>query len=696
MVQTELEQVNTRVEPVTEVLHGETIVDPYRWLEDSEAAEVRAWTAAQNARTEAVLSAVPGRAALERRLTDLLQVGTVSGLGELNGRYFFQRREGDQNQPVLCVKDGLDSEPRVLVDPNREGEAGLVALDWWYPSHDASLLAYGLSVNGDEWSTLHVVDVATGDLLPDRIARTRYASVAWLPDNSGFYYTRYPEPGSVPPGQENYNSHVFFHPLGEDPAADDKVFGEGREPEDMIGVGLGPDGRWLIVSAFKGWTRSDLYVRDLHDADGAFIPIVEGLDAIFQPELAGEARLLVLTNLDAPNYRVIGFDLNRQGGFGVDAAETVVRESATRVIEGLAATNMEIVTLELEAAIPQLRRYNLDGVPAGELDLPGIGSVTHIHGSPASSIVTFGYHSFVQPPSCYVVDLEDGERHDISSVALPKGYDPEAIQIRQVRYPSKDGTQITMFVVHDKRVALDGENPTYLTGYGGFHINRGSEYGPSLPAWLEQGGVFALPNLRGGSEYGEAWHRAGMRERKQNVFDDFHAAAEWLIANGYTKPEKLAIGGGSNGGLLVGAAITQRPELFQAGVCAVPLLDMLRYHQFSIARLWIPEYGSADDANAFAWLRAYSPYHNVHEGTRYPAILITTGEQDSRVDPLHARKMTALLQSVGGKEGERPVLLRAEANAGHGQGKPLHKRVAEAADQWGFIGWQLGVDWAAT
>ena len=696
MVQTRTETIATRVEPVTDVLHGHEIVDPYRWLEDGDAPDVRAWTAAQNARTEAVLSAVPGRAALEQRLSDLLQVGSVSGLAEVNGRYFYQARSGDQNQPVLYVKDGLDGEARVLVDPNREGEQGLVSLDWWYPSHDASLLAYGLSANGDEWSTLHVVDVATGDLLPDRIARTRYASIAWLPDNSGFYYTRYPDPGSVPAGQENYNRHVFFHPLGADPETDEKIFGEGRKAEDMLSVALGPEGRRLLVSAFEGWARSDLYLRDLNDDDGLFIPVMEGFDAIFANAIVQDGRLLVLTNLDAPNYRLIGFDLSRPEAFGPDAAATVVREAETRVIEGFAATAAEIVTVELEAAIAHIRRYKPDGAPVREIDLPGIGSVTHVHGSPTSSVVTFGYHSFVQPSSCYVVNLQDGERRDISPVALPPGYDPAAILIRQVTYPSKDGTEITMFVVHGKGIALDGENPTYLTGYGGFNISRGSEYGPSLPAWLEQGGVFALPNLRGGAEYGEAWHRAGMRDKKQNVFDDFHAAAEWLIEQGYTKPEKLAIGGGSNGGLLVGAAITQRPELFNAVFCAVPLLDMLRYHTFSIARLWIPEYGSADDADAFAWLRAYSPYHNVHAGTHYPAILITTGEQDSRVDPLHARKMTALLQSVSSDDGERPVLLRAEANAGHGQGKPLHKRVAEAADQWGFIGAQVGVEWAMT
>nr|MBA2277717.1 S9 family peptidase [Chloroflexia bacterium] len=341
------------------------------------------------------------------------------------------------------------------------------------------------------------------------------------------------------------------------------------------------------------------------------------------------------------------------------------------------------------------RRYAPDGVARGEIDLPGVGSVTHVAGSPDSSVVTFGYHSFVQPPSCYVVDLADGERRDISPVALPEGYDPADILIQQVNYPSKDGTPISMFVVHHRDVLLDGDNPTYLTGYGGFNISLGSGYQAALPAWLECGGVLALPNLRGGGEYGEAWHRAGMREYKQNVFDDFIAAAEWLVEQNYTRPENLAIGGGSNGGLLMGAAITQRPDLFGAVFCAVPLLDMLRYHHFRIARLWIPEYGSAEEPDAFHWLRAYSPYHNVRAGTAYPAILITTGEQDSRVDPLHARKMTALLQAATSADGERPVLLRAEANAGHGQGKPLRKRVAEAADQWGFIGWRLGMDWTA-
>ncbi|MBA2277668.1 MAG: S9 family peptidase, partial [Chloroflexia bacterium] len=348
MIETTTQAVATRVDPVVERMHGEEIVDPYRWLEDGEADEVRQWTAAQNERTEAVLAWLPERPALERRLASLLQVGSVSGLHEYNGRFFFQRREGTQNQPVLCVKHGVDAEARVIVDPNREGEEGLVALDWWYPSHDGTLVAYGLSANGDEWSTLHIVEVASGEVRPDRIARTRYASVAWLPAASGFYYTRYPEPSSVPPGQENYNSHVFFHELGADPAQDPKVFGEGREPEDMISVGLGLVGRWLVVSAFKGWSRSDLYIRDLHDGDGAFIPVVEGIDAVFDAEVSGW-WLLARTNLDAPNYRIVGFDLRRIDALGPKAAETIIREDPSRVIEGFAATAEEIVTLELGA-----------------------------------------------------------------------------------------------------------------------------------------------------------------------------------------------------------------------------------------------------------------------------------------------------------------------------------------------------------
>ena len=681
----------TRREDVVDTIHGVAVADPYRWLEDGESEETRSWTAAQNALTEQALNAAPGRAVLEARLRDLLSVGTVDSPAVRGRRLFYLKREGEQNQPVLYARDGVDGAERVVVDPNALDAAGLAALDWWYPSPDGRRVAYGISTDGDEWSTLRVVAVDAGEILPDAIPRTRYCSLAWLPDGDGFYYTRYPTPGSVPPGDEDYNDHAFFHRLGSDPAADPEVFGQGRSPQDMIFLAISPDGRWLAALAFQGWSRSEIYLRDLTRHDSPWIPVAEGIDAIFADPVLTADCLYLRTNLDAPNHRIVAVDPTSPAP-ELERWDTVVPHHPDRVVDGFVLAGDRIVTAELEAATSRLRVYGTDGTEGGKLELPGLGTVSALDGEEANPLVVVGYASFATPPSAFVFDVETGERRPLAPLPPPPGFDPAAIAVRQVRYPSKDGTPISMFLVHRTDLKRDGANPTVLTGYGGFNVSEGPHYAAALPAWLEAGGVYAVANLRGGGEYGEAWHRAGMLANKQNVFDDFIAAAEWLAAEGYTNPDKLAVWGGSNGGLLVGAVVTQRPELFRAAVATVPLLDMVRYHHFRIAKLWIPEYGSSDDPDQFAWLYAYSPYHRVRAGTRYPAVLLTAGEQDSRVDPLHARKMTALLQHATA-DPARPILLRAETQAGHGSGKPLAKRVAEAADLWGFVGWQLGVDW---
>ena len=686
------EPVLTRRDDLVDTLHGVPVADPYRWLEDGEAREVRDWTAAQNARTAAALGAVPGRVALEARLRDLLQVGTVTAPMVRGGRCFYLKRAGDQAQSILCARDGADGAEWVLVDPNALAADGLAALDWWEPSPDGRRVAYGVSRDGDEWSTLRVVEVASGETLPDAIPRTRYSSVAWLPDGGGFSYTRYPTPGTVPAGEEEYGSHAFFHRLGTDPAADPKVFGEGRSPQDTIVLVSSADGRWLVATVHQGWARSEVILRDLTWDDGPWVPVIDGVDALFENAIPTADRLYLLTNRDAPNGRIVGIDPTAMAPELTDWT-TLVPERADRVIAGFVLAGGRIVAHELEAATSRLRVYGLDGVPLGELALPGLGTVTALDGEADGPLLVAGYTSFATPPAAFVFDTTTGERTPLAPLPPPAGVDPASIEVTQVRYPSKDGTPISMFLVHRWGLTPTGDHPTLLTGYGGFNISEGPEYRAALPAWLERGGVFALPNLRGGGEYGEAWHRAGMGAHKQNVFDDVLAAADWLITAGYTNPDRLAIGGGSNGGLLVGAAITQRPDLFRAALCAVPLLDMVRYHYFRIAKLWIPEYGASDDPAAFAWLHAYSSYHRVVDGVCYPATLLTCGEQDSRVDPLHARKMAALLQHATGFGDDRPILLRAETKAGHGAGKPLAKRIAEAADTWGFLGWQLGVDW---
>jgi prolyl oligopeptidase len=681
----------TRRDDVVDLLHGVAVADPYRWLEDGASEETRVWTAAQNARTDAFLGAVPGRSALEARLTELYRGGTVDSPAIRGRCFFYLKRTGEQSQAVLYAREGGDGLERVLVDPNQVDPNGLTALDWWFPSRDGGLVAYGTSQNGDEWSTLRVVETATGRVLPDAIARTRYSSVAWLPDNSGFFYTRYPAPGTVPPGQEHYNSHAFFHALGTDPRADPKVFGEGRSPQDMLHLETSTDGRWLVAIAAQGWVRTEVFLRDLHAEEPGWSPIAAGLDARFDNPIPTTDRLYLRTNLDAANGRIVAVDPTAPA---LANWTTVVPARADAVLEQFVLAGDAIVTQELESATSRLNAFSCTGEPLGELPLPTLGTVRGLDGEPGNPVVVASFASFAIPPCAFAFTVATGERTPLAPVAATAGLDATAIDVRQVRYPSKDGTAISMFLVGRKGAPRDGQTPAILSGYGGFNISLTPDFRPFFVDWIERGGLVAVANLRGGGEYGETWHRAGMLGNKQNVFDDFIAAAEWLIGEGYTNPDRLAIFGGSNGGLLVGATMTQRPDLFRAVYYAVPLLDMLRYHHFSIAKLWIPEYGSADDPVAFRWLYAYSPYHHVECGTHYPAVFLTTAEQDSRVEPLHARKMTALLQWAMAVGDDRPILLRTETGAGHGAGKPTAKRVEEAVDLGCFLASQLGINLA--
>lgn len=677
-----LDPIPTRREPVTDLLHGESVTDPYRWLEAGTSEETAAWVEAQNARTRATLDALPGRAAIGRRLTELLSIGWTHAPVPRGAQLFYQRRDGDQNQPILYTRTGEAGAERVLIDPNTLATDGTIALDWWHVSPDGAHIAYGISGGGDEWSTLQVLDVHEGGTLPLRIERARAADVAWLPDGSGFYYTRYPQPDPEHPGAEHYNRHVYRHRFGDDPVADENVFGEGRDPADWSGVDLSPDGRWLVVSVQQGWSRTELYLRDEWAAEAPFVPLIAGEDAVSSVIFTREGMLLH-TNLDAPHYRLVQVDPAQPQHA---AWWEIVAERPDAVLESVVPAGGRLLLAYLKDAISEVTVCSLDGGDRRTLTLPGIGRVEGITGERDLGNAYLGFSSFIQPSAVYAVEEND---HLREWTRIEAAIDPAAYEVQQVWYDSTAGARVSMFLVHRRDLERDGNRPVLLTGYGGFNISRTAEFVRAIHWWLEQGGVYALPNLRGGGEYGEAWHRAGMLAEKQHTFDDFYGAAEWLITQRYTRPERLAILGGSNGGLLVGAALTQRPDLFQAAVCAVPLLDMLRYHDFEIARLWIPEYGSAEDAEQFRWLRAYSPYHHVSEGTCYPATLITTGESDSRVDPMHARKMAARLQAAQGCD--RPILLRVEQKAGHGQGKPLTKTIAEQTDVWSFIAWQLGV-----
>jgi len=658
------------------VRHGVEVRDPYRWLEDGDAEEVRRWSEAQGRHTRAALDAIPFTAAIRERLRVLFSIGLVSAPAIRGDRYFHQRRTGDQEQPVLYLRQGREGEDRVLLDPARFAEDRTSALDWYYPSDDGRLLAYGVSEGGSEKSVLRILDVDTGRDLADVIPFTRACSLEWRPDGSGFFYTRYPEPGSVPPGEENYRRRVYEHVLGRDWREDPLVFGADRPPEDWANVHLSPGGRWLAVSVSRGWTRTDVYLRDLASPDSPFVTVIEGLDAIFGVDVRND-RLYLQTNLDAPRSRLVAADLEHPGR---ETWRDVLPEGPD-VLEGTALIGDWIVAVWLRDASSRVTLHARDGTLLHEVALPVIGSVAGLTGEWDGREAFLGFTSYAVPPTVYRLALPDPALE--LWARAPGEVDADRFRVRLVHYPSRDGTLVSMFLVDARDRPTDGRGAALLTGYGGFNISHTPAFGRGVIQFLEKGGLYAVAHLRGGGEYGEDWHRQGMLDRKQNVFDDFLAAADFLLQQGHAGRGRLAIMGGSNGGLLVGAALTQRPGLFRAVVCQVPLLDMVRYHLFRIARLWIPEYGSADDPEAFRWLHAYSPYHHVRDGTPYPAVLITTGESDSRVDPLHARKMAARLQAA--TSSDHPILLRLETRAGHGQGKPLSKTLEEWTDVWAFL-----------
>jgi prolyl oligopeptidase len=673
----------TRRDDVVDELHGERIADPYRWLEDGESAETRAWTEVQNALTESYLAGSPSRPPIRARLDELLSIGALGAPTPAHGRYFYQSRDGRQDQPVLNLRQGVHGADQVILDPNALDADGTTALDWWHPSDDGALLAYGLSQDGSEESVLHVMDVANGTVLPDRIPHTRAADVAWLPDATAFYYTRFPAPGSVPEGEEHYHRVVRFHRLGSDPADDPLIF-EPAAKEFWPGVSLSPDGRWLLISVSRTFDQTDLWLQDLR-AGTPPVPVARDLPALFDGGVL-DGVLYLRTNLRAPTYGLYRLEAEEPN---LENLRELVAPRPDAVLDGVSIAGNHLLLTYLEKATSRLCIARCDGTGLREHPLPGLGGIFGLGAEWDGDELFYGFSSYTVPPSVYRIDLGTGEEALWRRVEADVRSD--RFEVSQVTYESKDGTPITMFVVQPRGMALDGENPTYLTGYGGFNISMAPGFSRSLILWLERGGVVAIPNLRGGGEYGESWHQAGMLGNKQNTFDDFIAAAEWLIAKGYTKPERLAVAGGSNGGLLMGAVLTQRPELFRAVVVQVPLLDMLRYHHFLIARLWIPEYGAPDDPEQFRWLRAYSPYHHVRDGVRYPAVLLATAESDTRVDPMHARKMAARLQAA--TSADRPVLLRLESRAGHGAGKPLSKVLDELTDTWTFVFRELGVEW---
>ena len=675
-----------KVASVEDTVQGHKIVDRYRYLENPNDPDTRLFVEQELSYTRAILDPLPGRDKINARLSQLLEIGTV-GTPQMGGKYYFHtRREGNQNQPMLYVREGLNGDDRILVDVSKLAADGTIALDWWYASEDGKYVAYGTSPSGSEQSTLHLVESSTGKVLPDSIERTSAASLAWKRDNSGFYYTRYPKKGDVAEGQEVYNRHVFYHALGADPAQDPLIFGEGLDPQWWPDVSLSDDGRWLLIDVGDGLTKTEMYLQDLQSKNPP-VKITAGKDFLYSADFL-QGKLYITTNEDAPRYRV----------FVADAAnpkrenwKEIIPQSDA-VLQNASVTGGKLMAQYEHNATSELKLFGLDGKKLADIPLPALGAVFDASGRYDRNEIFFGFQSFTVPPSIYRVDLTDVKSALWAKVDAPS-IDPAAYDVQQVWYTSKDGTKVPMFVVSKKGIEKNGKNPTLLTGYGGFNVSMTPAFSRSMYLWMEHGGIYAVANLRGGAEFGEDWHRAGMLEKKQNVFDDFIAAGEYLIAQKYTDRDHLAISGGSNGGLLMGAMITQRPDLFRAVVCSVPLLDMLRYQNFKIARLWIPEYGSAEDAKQFDWLYAYSPYHHVKPGVEYPAILFMTGDTDTRVDPMHAKKMAALMQAEAknGASRERPILLRIDIKAGHGQGKPVTKQIEESTDMYSFLFWQLGM-----
>jgi prolyl oligopeptidase len=685
------EKAMTRKMDLVETLHGVRVADPYRWLEDGDAAEVRSWTDHENYSTRQVLDAVPGRDRLKAEATDLLQIGYTSApairttkSGGL--RYFHTRREGSQNQPTLYVRDGVSGKDRVLIDIAALSEDATTSMDWWFPSHDGDLLAWGKSESGSEESVLYIRDVNTGKELPDRIAHTKYSSVAWMPDGKSFYYSRHPEPGTVPAGDEKYFKKIFHHVIGTDPKTDRLVFGEGREKTDTPACMVSPNGRWLIVRVHMGWDKSDVYVRDLSKGDTSpWITITEKKAALFEP-IGRDDRLYIQTNDGAPRYKlyVVDYDKPQRANW-----KELIPEGKD-VMDDVSLVKNEIVVTYMHDASTRVERFGLDGKSKGPIALPGIGSAS-VGAAWDGEEVFLNFTSYVTPYQVHRLDLRvPGAQLEMWDRVGAK-FAANDIEVQRMYATSKDGTKVPMFVIAKKgALQKNGQNPTVLYGYGGFNVNQTPAFSARALTSVRHGAVWVTAILRGGGELGEDWHKAGMLERKQNTYDDFYACAKFLFDEKITNPDKLGIVGGSNGGLLTATAVTQHPEMFRVALSLVPLTDMIRYHRFRIAKLWVPEYGDPEKPADFKWLYAYSPYHHVKEGVRYPAVLFTTAESDSRVDPMHARKMTARMQEVQ-HDASRPILIRVETKAGHGAGKPVTKVADELADELAFLLHELGV-----
>lgn len=662
---------------IVEDYHGTPVADPWRGLEDPNSEQTKSWVEAQNAVTMPYLASLPGRRSIERRLTELWdyeKFGTPTRRGDYT---FFSRNDGLQNQSVW-YKQKAGGEPEVLIDPNGFSKDGTVALSMISFSQDGRWMAYGTSSGGSDWQEFRIRDVETGQDLDDHIKWVKFSGASWAADGSGFYYSRYPEPSEEEKlTAANRNQQLYFHRRGTSQDEDVLVYERPDQPDWGFGATATEDGAYLLVSIWQGTeNKNRVYLKDLR-ANTPVRPVLDAFDASYDYVTNNGSVFFFSTNNGAPKNRVIAVDVRRPQTWNW---EEIIPENA-EVMTGVEAIGDRFITTFLKDARSVVRMFDYQGIYLGEIELPGIGSAGGFSGRRSDQDAYYSFSSYTYPTTIFRYDFSSGTSEVYRAPQVD--FDPADYETRQVFFQSKDGTRVPMFITHKKGLALDGTNPTYLYAYGGFNISLTPGFSVSNLAFMERGGVYAVANLRGGGEYGKPWHLAGTKERKQNVFDDFIAAAEHLIAEGYTTPEYLAIGGGSNGGLLVGAVMTQRPELFAVAFPAVGVLDMLRYHTWTIGWAWASDYGTSEDAEGFRYLYAYSPVHNVREGVTYPSTLITTGDHDDRVVPAHSYKFAAELQ--GKHAGENPVVIRIETRAGHGAGKPTSMIIEEQADRWAFL-----------
>lgn len=666
-----------------DVYHGQKVSDPYRWLEDLDGPETREWIEAQNELTYGYLEEIPFRGAVRDRLEELWNYEKFGVPQEEGGRYFYSYNNGLQNQSVLYVMEDLKASGRVLIDPNTFSTDGTVSMAGWSPSPDGKYLAYAISEGGSDWREWKVRDVATGEDLDDHLEWTKFTGASWHPDSSGFYYTGYPTPEDDALGDLNENATIYFHKIGTPQSEDTVVFKREDQPRWGFSASVTEDGSWLLIYGSEGTARKNrLWAKDLR-VNGEFIPLYTDFDAQYTVIGNQEDTLFLRTTRDAPNAMVIATEVDPDG----DLSEKVVLEEADDVLQGASVLGERLVATYLHNAHSQIKVYDLDGAFEYELELPTLGSAGGFSGKEDEANGFFSFSSFTYPPTVFSINYQTGATQIFAQPEVD--FDPEQFAVEQLWYTSKDGTKVPMFVVRQAEAEADFTNPTLLYGYGGFNISLTPSFSPANLQWVEMGGVYAVANLRGGGEFGAEWHQAGTIHNKQNVFDDFIAAAEHLIKTGWTRKDLLTIRGGSNGGLLVGACMTQRPDLFAVALPAVGVLDMLRYHLFTIGWAWASDYGTVDDAQQFETLIAYSPVHNVEMGRHYPSTMVTTGDHDDRVVPSHSYKFASALQRAQG--GDAPVMIRIETRGGHGGGKPTSMRIDEVADLWSFSMYEMGV-----